>query len=101
MKGGESVTFTFRADEGYELTAATLNDADILSSIVDNSYVVDEVLENLAVSATFTYSLGIEEVSCDDNRRDVVYDLQGRIVRELVPGNVYVRDGKKFFYHSK
>jgi hypothetical protein len=99
VKGGESVTFTFRADEGYELTAATLNDVDILSSIVDNYFVVDEVLENLAVSATFTYSLGIEEVVCDDNRRDVVYDLQGRRVHELVPGNVYVRDGKKFFYH--
>ena len=98
VKGGESVTFTFRADEGYELTAATLNDADILSSIVDNYYVVDEVLENLAVSATFTYTSGIEEVVCDRDEDAVVYDLQGRRVHELVPGNVYVRDGKKFFF---
>ena len=101
VRGGGSVTFTFKADEGYELTAATLNDADILSSIVDNKYLVDEVIENLVVYATFTYTSGIEEVFCDRDEDAVVYDLRGRIVRELVPGNVYVRDGKKFFYHSK
>ena len=101
VRGGGSVTFTFKADEGYELTAATLNGADILSSIVDNKYLVDEVIENLVVYATFTYTSGIEEVVCDRDEDAVVYDLRGRIVRELVPGNVYVRDGKKFFYHSK
>ena len=101
VAGGESVSFTFKADDGYQLTAATLNNVDILSSIVNNKYQVDEVIENLTLSATFTYSLGIEEVVCDDNRRDVVYDLQGRLVRELVPGNVYIRDGKKFFYKGE
>ena len=101
VRGGGSVTFTFKADEGYELTAATLNDVDILSSIVDNKYQVDEVLENLVVSATFTYSLGIEEILCDERKDDVVYDLRGHMVRELVPGNIYIRDGKKYFYHSK
>lgn len=101
VAGGESVSFTFKADDGYQLTAATLNNVDILSSIVNNKYQVDEVIENLTLSATFTYSLGIEEVVCDGNRRDVVYDLQGRLVRELVPGNVYIRDGKKFFYKGE
>ena len=101
VRGGGSVTFTFKADEGYELTAATLNGVDILSSIVDNKYRVDEVIENLVVYATFTYSLGIEEVVCDEREERVVYDLRGRIVRELVPGNIYIRDGKLFFYHSK
>lgn len=100
VKGGGSVTFTFKADEGYELTAASLNDVDILSSIVDDKYQVDEVIENLTVAATFTYTLGIEEIVCDDNGQDVVYDMQGRLVRELVPGNVYIRDGKKFLYRG-
>ena len=47
------------------------------------------------------YTVGIEEIICDNNRRHVVYDLQGRLVRELVPGNVYIRDGKKFFYRGE
>ena len=54
VPGGGSVTFTFKADEGFDLTAATLNDVDILSSIVDNKYQVDEVIENLILSASFT-----------------------------------------------
>ena len=95
VRGGGSVTFTFRADEGYELTAASLNGADILSSIVDNKYQVDEVIENLTVSATFTSSSGIEEIVCDRDEGAVTYDLRGRMVCELVPGHMYVRDGKK------
>ena len=51
--GGGSVAFTFKADEGYSLTAAKLNQLDILSSVVNNQYQVDEVIENLTLSATF------------------------------------------------
>ena len=98
VRGGGSVTFTFKADDGYELTAASLNGADILSSIVNDKYQVDEVIENLTVSATFTYTLGIEEVVCDRDEGAVVYDLRGRLVRELVPGNIYVRNGKKIIF---
>ncbi len=158
VPGGGSVTFTFRADDGYELTAASLNGVDILSSIVSNKYQVDEVIEDLTISATFTarnytltwvidgvtfltetlaygqtivapvpesregydfawdltnvpatmparnltiygyYTVGIEEIICDDNRRHVFYDLQGRLVRHLVPGHIYIRDGKKFLH---
>ena len=47
------------------------------------------------------YTVGIEEIICDNNRRHVVYDLQGRLVRILVPGNMYIRDGKKFFYKGE
>ncbi len=98
VRGGGSVTFTFRADDGYELTAASLNGVDILSSIVNDKYQVDEVIENLTVSATFTYTLGIEEVVCDRDERAVVYDLRGRRVDVLLPGNIYVRDGKKIIF---
>ena len=101
VRGGGSVMFTFKADEGYELTAATLNDVDILSSIVNGKYQVDEVIENLTVSATFTYSLGIEEIICDSDKPHVVYDLRGHLVRDPIPGNVYIRDGKKFLYRGE
>jgi hypothetical protein len=161
VPGGGSVTFTFRADEGYQLSAATLNGVDILSSIVGNKYQVDEVIEDLTISATFTarnytltwvidgvtyltetlaygqtivapvpesregydfawdlanvpatmparnltiygyYTVGIEEIICDDTRRHLVYDLQGRLVRTLVPGHMYIRDGHKFFYRGE
>ena len=60
-----------------------------------------KVIENLTVAATFTYSLGIEDVRCDSDRQYVVYDLQGHLVRELVPGNVYIRDGKKFIFKGE
>ena len=54
VTGGGSVSFTFKADEGYYLYAASLNQVDILSSVVNNKYQVDEVIENLTLSATFS-----------------------------------------------
>ena len=56
------------------------------------------MIENLTVSATFTYTSGIEEVVCDRDERAVVYDLRGRRVDVLLPGNIYVRDGKKIIF---
>jgi len=157
VTAGGMVSFTFKADTGYHLTAATLNQVDIFPSIVNNKYQVDEVIENLTLSATFTaniytltykidgavyktyhypcgatiepepapvkegytfsgwsdipatmpahnvevngyFTVGIVEIKCDDNEPQAVYNLQGHQVSELVPGNVYIRGGKKFFY---
>ena len=45
--------------------------------------------------------LGIEEIVCDDNPEAVTYDLRGLQVHKLVPGNIYIRNGKKFRYNGK
>ena len=47
------------------------------------------------------YTVGIEEIICDSDKPHVVYDLRGHLVRDLVPGNVYIRDGKKFLYRGE
>ena len=47
------------------------------------------------------YTVGLDEIICDNKKRHVVFDLQGRQVRELIPGNVYIRDKKKFFYNGE
>ena len=45
--------------------------------------------------------LGIVEVVSDDNQKAVTYDLWGLQVHDLVPGNVYIRNGKKFRYSGE
>lgn len=45
--------------------------------------------------------LGIEEIVCDDNPEAVTYDLRGLQVHKLVPGNIYIRNGKKFRYNRE
>lgn len=42
--------------------------------------------------------LGIDEIVSDDNPEAVTRDLWGHQVHKLVPGNIYIRNGKKFRY---
>lgn len=43
---------------------------------------------------------GIEQVETDDEFEDgLIYDLRGQIAEDLVPGQIYIRNGKKFLIH--
>lgn len=43
---------------------------------------------------------GIEQVETDDEfENGLIYDLRGQITEDLVPGQIYIRNGKKFLIH--
>ena len=49
------------------------------------------------ITLTSTTSSGIDEVKAD-LRNDAIYDLQGRRVTHMQPGNIYITKGQKFLY---
>ena len=49
------------------------------------------------ITLTSTTSSGIDEVKAD-LRDDAIYDLQGRRVTHMQPGNIYITKGQKFLY---
>lgn len=51
---GEDIGFTFTPAEGYELATATANSVDIMASIVEGVYYVEQVTESITIAATFT-----------------------------------------------
>lgn len=53
---GEDIGFTFTPDEGHELATATANGVDIMASIVEGVYYVEQVTESITIEATFTLS---------------------------------------------
>ncbi len=51
---GEDIGFTFTPAEGYELATATANSVDIMASIDEGVYYVEQVTESITIEATFT-----------------------------------------------
>lgn len=41
---------------------------------------------------------GIEQIKIDDVEDSIVYDLSGKIVKQMIPGRVYIKNGKKIIY---
>lgn len=40
---------------------------------------------------------GVDSILCDDIVEDgVVYDLYGRVVKDIIPGQLYIKNGKKY-----
>ena len=63
VEKGSSVTLEFVAEEGYILQRVTLNGEDITAQITDDTYVIDNVTENIDIIASFeekTYLLTIQ-----------------------------------------
>lgn len=53
LQGGNSVTFSIKPNEGYIVSSATLNNKDITSEIVSNTYTVSKVYEDITFNVTF------------------------------------------------
>lgn len=44
---------------------------------------------------------GLQEITIDDNYRPVIYDLYGRPLSAPLPGQIYIREGRKVLSQSK
>ena len=53
VKEGGSVTFTISPSQGYKITSATLNGKDVTPGIINNTYTIPTVTENVTLSVVF------------------------------------------------
>lgn len=53
---GEYIGFIFTPEDGYKLATATANSVDIMASIDEGVYYVEQVTESITIEATFTLS---------------------------------------------
>lgn len=44
---------------------------------------------------------GIPDMTIQPNSNEVIYDMTGRIVKKLINGNLYIKDGLKFRYQQR
>lgn len=94
--------------EVYESTIAANGEKPLqLESSFSNGYATYEAqftVEANGKSDTYTLRLvydesctaGISEIVTEDSSNKPVYDISGRRVNRLNPGQIYIRDGKKF-----
>ena len=53
VKEGEDISFSFSADEGYQLKSLIVNGRDETEKIYNNTYQISSVNENLSIEVTF------------------------------------------------
>ena len=44
---------------------------------------------------------GLQEITIDNNYKSVIYDLSGRPLSTPLPGQIYIREGRKVLFQSK
>jgi hypothetical protein len=94
--------------ESYNL----YKDGVLVSNTTDNNITVDRVPGSYYVTVVYNVgeseasniveisTVGIEDIKADAINNDPIYDLYGRRVYNLQPGNIYISKGKKFIYKN-
>ena len=99
IEEGANATITFTADEGYRIKEVKVNGEDVTAAMNGNKYVIRNIKENIEVSATFSATFVIIELSADGERtyccdHDLDFsqtnDIRAYIVSGYYPNTAYV-----------
>ena len=81
ITGGETVNLAISPDAGYVLDRVLLNEADVTSSVSDNTLVINSIDEVKNVKVSFRLSTDIDGISAVNGENDVkVFGDQGDVV---------------------